>query len=82
LNTIIGAVKGLVHYSSRYLNAMILLLSIAVIPSILGFVYYLISLDIILSSLFYLVGLVSIVRVLPRFNDFRNRYIDLSEEDI
>jgi len=82
LNTIIGAVKGLVHYSSRYLNAMILLLSIAVIPSILGFVYYLISLDIILSSLFYLVGLVSIVRVLPRFNDFRNRYIDLSKEDI
>ncbi|NIA23574.1 MAG: hypothetical protein GWP03_05400 [Proteobacteria bacterium] len=82
LNTIIGTVKDTMHYSSRYLNVFILLLSIAAIPSIFGFVYYLISFDIIFSSLFYLISLVSILRVLPRFNDFRDRYIDLSEEDI
>ena len=82
LNRIIGKVKDAIHYSSRYLNIFILLLSIATIPSIFGFVYYLISFDIILSSLFYLISIVSILRVFPRFSDFRNRYIDLSEEDI
>ena len=77
---IIGKIRDIKHFVLRYRRLFFLLLLIAGFPSVCGFVYYLLSSDIIFSSLFYLISLVSIARVYPRFEDFRSRYIDLRED--
>jgi hypothetical protein len=81
-STMFGTFANAEEYTSIYFRKIILLGALSVTPSILGFIFYISTGDIIVSTLFYLVSLVSLFRVYPRYNVFRNLYIDLIEEDI
>ncbi|RKX72677.1 hypothetical protein DRP43_00070 [candidate division TA06 bacterium] len=81
-STMFGAFANVEEYISIYCRKIILLTSLSVTPSILGFIFYISTGDIIVSTLFYLVALVSLFRVYPRYNIFRDLYIDLTKEDI
>ncbi len=81
-NSIIGRVGNIEEFYGRYTGNFLLLLSVASTPSLFGAVYLLLSKDMVMTVLFFLISLISILRVLPRYKAYRDLYIDLSEEDI
>ncbi len=81
-SSMIGTFSDIEEYTSIYLRKILLLSSLSTTPSILGCIFYIVTGNLIISTLFYLVSLVSLFRVYPRYNVFRDLYIDLSEEDI